>query len=46
MEALAGGAQASEIAEKLLGVANNLQFRLQIAPAKRRNRTSVDWRRG
>jgi hypothetical protein len=30
----------------MLGVANNLQLRLQIVPAKRENRTGVDWRAG
>jgi hypothetical protein len=44
--ALAGVAQANEIAAELLGVANNLQLRLHFAAAKRKNRSFVDWRGG
>jgi hypothetical protein len=42
----AGVGQANEIAAELLGVANNLQFRLHRAIAKRRNRLFADWRGG
>jgi hypothetical protein len=44
--ALAGVAQANEIAAGLLGVANNLQLRLHLEAAGRRNRLLADWRGG